>query len=88
MNQACHARAHAYSLLETWLRSTRATPLHRPMHTLTDTLNPPQDELAPVALGVQPVEQRRARASHVQVAGGGGREAHAHLRRTAPRWDA
>mmetsp|Transcript_7884 Transcript_7884/g.19695 ORF Transcript_7884/g.19695 Transcript_7884/m.19695 type:complete len:603 (-) Transcript_7884:9-1817(-) len=38
-----------------------------------------QHELAAVAFGVQVVEQRGARAAHVQVAGGGGRKAHAHL---------
>lgn len=45
-----------------------------------------QDHLAAHVLGEQPVEQRSARAADVQVAGGGGRKAHAHLQqqRAAP----
>lgn len=42
----------------------------------------PQHQLAAHVLGVQPVEERGARAAHVQVAGGRGRKADAHL---APR---
>ena len=37
-----------------------------------------EDELAVVVARVEPVEESGARAAHVQVARGGGREAHAH----------
>jgi hypothetical protein len=41
----------------------------------------PQHKLSTRAARIEPVEQRSAGAAHVQVAGRGGREANAHLRR-------
>src|SRR6202020_2396079 len=46
-----------------------------------------QQELAAEALGVEPVEQRRARAADMQEAGRRGREAGDDLRHDSSKWE-